>query len=229
MKNSTQTFPLRRTAFTLIELLVVIAVIAILAALLFPAMTGVKKGQKIKLAQAELAQLETAIENYKSKRGTYPPDNPNSAIINPLFFELKGTLLSNVGGVMTYKTLDGSGEIKTTEFSGIFSNPSLTGFVNFSASAKGDDDKAAAQSFLTDLKPKQSGVGNTSYPLIKVLACSVQVEQLPYPLPSSDPPGLNPWCYVSSHPTNNVNSYDLWVDLVIGGKTYRVSNWSNKP
>ncbi len=230
MKNSNQTFPLQRTAFTLIELLVVIAVIAILAALLFPAFSGIKKNQKLSLAKAELAQLETAIEAYKSKRGTYPPDNPKSNLINPLFFELKGTLLTTSGGVVTYKALDGSAEIKTTEFSGFYSNPSLTGFVNSSASAKGDDDKAAAQNFLTDLKPKQSGVGNTAYPLVKILSCSIQVEEpANYPLTSSDPPGLNPWRYVSSNPTNNPNSYDLWVDLVIGGKNYRVSNWSNKP
>jgi hypothetical protein len=40
--------------------------------------------------------------------------------------------------------------------------------------------------------------------------------------------GLNPWRYVSSGPTNNPGSYDLWVDLYIGGKTYRLSNWSKE-
>ena len=230
MKNSTQIFPLRRTAFTLIELLVVIAVIAILAALLFPAMTGIKKGQKIKLAQTELAQLETAIEAYKAKRGVYPPDNPNSPLRNPLFFELKGTLRSGTGD---YTTLDGSGKILAGEFAAIFFNapsPTLAGFVNSSASAKGDDEKAAAQNYLTGLKPLQSGVVDKLFPQIKTLSCSVQVEEpANFPLTNSDPAGLNPWRYVSGHPTNNVNSYDLWVDLVIGGKNYRVSNWSNKP
>ncbi len=230
MKTLTQTPALRRAAFTLIELLVVIAVIAILAALLFPAFTGIKKNQKLSLAKAELAQLETAIENYKSKRGTYPPDNRNSPLINPLFFELKGTLRAANGD---YTTLDGSGKILAGEFATLFlnaPNPPLAGFVNSSASAKGDDEKAAAQNFLTDLKPKQSGVLNTTYPLVKVLACSVQMEEpANYLFPSSDPAGLNPWRYVSSNPTNNPNSYDLWVDLVIGGKNYRVSNWSNKP
>jgi len=30
----------------------------------------------------------------------------------------------------------------------------------------------------------------------------------------------------SSKPTNNVGSYDLWMDLAIRGKTYRISNWT---
>lgn len=228
MKNQNQTLKQCGPAFTLIELLVVIAVIAILAALIFPAFSGIKKNQKIKLAQAELAQLETAIEAYKAKRGTYPPDNPNSALINPLFFELKGTIRSAGGD---YKTLDGSGEIKASEFSGFYSNPALTGFVNSSASAKGDDEKAAAQNFLPDLKPGQSGAPNVALmPNIKVLSSSVRVDEpANYPVVGSDPAGLNPWRYVSTKPTNNVNSYDLWVDLVIGGKTNRVSNWSNRP
>jgi hypothetical protein len=40
---------------------------------------------------------------------------------------------------------------------------------------------------------------------------------------------LNPWRYNSSHPTNNTGGYDLWVDLVIRGKTNRVCNWSTLP
>jgi prepilin-type N-terminal cleavage/methylation domain-containing protein len=231
MKNSTLTSSPRRAAFTLIELLVVIAVIAILAALLFPAMTGIKKWQKIKLAQAELEKLATAIESYHAKLGIYPPDNPGNALVHPLFFELKGTLRTDLGnGTANYKTLDGTGTILASEFAAAYANPKLTGFVNSSASAKGDDDKAAAQNFIPDLKPRQSGAMDASKSLIKALACSVLVDEpASYPVVGSDPVGLNPWRYVSSHPTNNVNTYDLWVDLVIGGKTNRVSNWSNKP
>src|ERR1035441_8954511 len=63
-------------AFTLIELLVVIGVIVLLAALSFPAMQAVQRAQAVARARAELSQLETAIETYKTKLGFYPPDNP---------------------------------------------------------------------------------------------------------------------------------------------------------
>jgi hypothetical protein len=46
----------------------------------------------------------------------------------------------------------------------------------------------------------------------------------PPPVPAQ--PDINPWRYVSSKPTNNIGSYDLWMDLAIRGKTYRISNWS---
>ena len=227
MKKTFQTPSRLWAAFTLIELLVVIAVIAILAGLLFTALPGVKKNQKIKLAQAELANVETAIQAYKARRGTYPPDNPGGFLVNQLFFELKGTTLDNT---KKYQTLDGSGEISQVAAPTVLATFGVAGFVNSSASAKGDDEHAAAEAFLKNLKPNQSGAPDQSAPLVKVLACSVQVEEpANYLFPNSDPKGLNPWRYVSSHPTNNPNSYDLWVDLIIGGKKYTVSNWSNKP
>jgi hypothetical protein len=40
---------------------------------------------------------------------------------------------------------------------------------------------------------------------------------------------INPWRYVSSNPTNNTGSYDLWMDIKFGGKTNRISNWSPDP
>ena len=66
-------------AFTLIELLAVIAIMAALAALLLPVVGAVKKHQYIYNAQAEMAQLETAIDRYKAAYGFYPPDNLQSS------------------------------------------------------------------------------------------------------------------------------------------------------
>src|SRR5438093_12291165 len=68
-------FPLR-AAFTLIEMLVVIAVITILAAMIFPITRAVNRTKVRSRAQAELTQIESAIELYKAKHGFYPPDNP---------------------------------------------------------------------------------------------------------------------------------------------------------
>src|SRR5208283_1533263 len=37
---------------------------------------------------------------------------------------------------------------------------------------------------------------------------------------------ISPWSYVSTNPTNNANTYDLWMDVYYSGKTNRISNWS---
>jgi hypothetical protein len=41
---------------------------------------------------------------------------------------------------------------------------------------------------------------------------------------------MSGWSYVaktSTHsPTNNPDTFDLWVDITAGGKNYRISNWS---
>ncbi len=39
-------------------------------------------------------------------------------------------------------------------------------------------------------------------------------------------PGLNPWRYVSTQPTNNPASFDLWAEYVEGGKVKVICNWS---
>jgi prepilin-type N-terminal cleavage/methylation domain-containing protein len=225
MKNFTSPGRSSAAAFTLIEMLVVIAIIAILASLIIPIAGVVGKTRKLKLAQAELAQVEAGIDSYKSKLGFYPPDNgnPTNTTVCPLYYELIGTIGTNG----TYVTRDGASQIDTADLALFFN---VTGLANSSASAKSTDEAKASESFLTGLRPAQIGqVDPTNHPQVKVLVCTVPwpENQTPAPLPQN--PTMNPWRYTSSHPTNNAGAYDLWVDLPIGGKTYRISNWSKQP
>jgi prepilin-type N-terminal cleavage/methylation domain-containing protein len=243
--------PDRRAAFTLTELLIVISVIAILASMTVPLAGVITKNRKIKVAQAELGQIQMAIETYRAKLGFYPPDNPGNAILNPLFFELKGTMATNTGvaiqGAGAYVTLDGSSSISVANLITLFGG--VRGFMNCSKTVRGGDESTAAINFLkAGLRPNQIGkvVVNPSTAETRdaILVCSVPWQLVVVPnssppvygdppvslvLAPAQPPYLNPWRYVSSSPTNNATSYDLWVDLSIKGKIYRVSNWSRQP
>jgi prepilin-type N-terminal cleavage/methylation domain-containing protein len=110
-----------------------------------------------------------------------------------------------VGTVLSnnaYTTLDGRGSVTVAQVPVIFG---VTGFANASTSLRGTDDTPGPESFIKELKSEQI---KTNF-----LSCSEGMR----------------WNYNSSHPTNNPGSYDLWIDLKLKGKTYRVSNWSKTP
>ena len=64
--------PSRQHGFTLIELLVVITVIGVLAGLVLQTAGYAQKKAARSRAEAEIAALSAALENYKSDRGDYP-------------------------------------------------------------------------------------------------------------------------------------------------------------
>ena len=218
MKNLNPSHRPPRAAFTLVELLVVIAIMGILAALIFPAVGGIKARAARMKAQAELKQIETAIDSYKAKYGHYPPDNPRDTALNQLFYELQGTAIK--GGA--FETLDGRSSITAATALTAFG---VNGFVNCTK-AGGGDDFAAGQKFISGLKPGQYGFLSTGVGLLTTSV--IRPKNLGSALPDA-PLELNPVHYNSSSPTGNRKSYDLWVDLLISGKTNRISNWSAQP
>jgi prepilin-type N-terminal cleavage/methylation domain-containing protein len=224
----------RRGGFTLVELLVVISIIAVLAALTLSVMGGVSKRQKISIAQAEMQQIETALENYKAKYGVYPPGNPTNALANQLYYELTG-VTNTVAGPATpnYETLDGGYQLSGGDFPLIFGG--VGGIINCSKSS--GEDTVFAKNFLPGLKPSQvttSTNGNSQGQLVPYLATSVAGPDVSYQPGYAAGLGFegNPFRYVYPG-TNNPNSYDLWVQLSINSTSsttnhYLICNWSQQ-
>lgn len=221
------------TAFTLIELLVVISIIAVLAAFTIPVMHTLKRQQYIRSAQAEMQQLETALENYKAKYGAYPPSNQinnsnyaplDSAQFSQLYYELSGVTHNSTN--QTYTTLDGASTISETQYKSAFG---VGGVIN--TSMGGGEDAASAKNFLSGLSSKQFNYQVTNNGIkTTMLITSVGGPDPNYqPLNAQD---LNPFRYVYPG-VNNPNSYDLWVELSFGSSfsavnVYTLNGTTNK-
>jgi len=64
-------------AFTIVELLIVLAIILVLAGLILATSGYVQTKSKRSRAEAEIAALSAALENYKADTGIYPTDTAN--------------------------------------------------------------------------------------------------------------------------------------------------------
>lgn len=210
-----------RRAFTLIEMLVVIAIIGVLAALVTGVASGAARSRKVKRVESDLARLVTAIEDYKAAIGTYPPDN--IVIVNGvgdvrpsgLYYELVGTEYQDTPGV--FITLGGVNQIAPAQAQNYF------GRKGFQNSVPGE-----AQSFLTDIRNDQKAMLTSSQGDLRseVIVLTAPVEG-PNGVPDKNNQMVNPWKYVSSAPTNNTASFDLWAEVKIGDEIVVISNWQN--
>jgi len=217
-----------RLAFTLIELLVVISIIALLASLIVGLARYAGQSNKRSRVQAELNQVITAIEAYKAHFGHYPPDNfvASSKIVNPvtnqLFYELTGAIVDEGSGVFRARDRQ----------QGISSGLVMTYFNRDGFENAGTNPKEL-KSFISLKASQRRAISRQSLGLeIEVLAVSLDWPNDPrFPPPfnySTDPQirRVNPWRYVSTNPTNNPDSFDLWAEFVEGGKIKVICNWS---
>lgn len=219
------------SAFTLIELLTVIVVIGILAGI-GAGLAGVaNRKAKESATRAEMNKLVTAIESYRADFNQYPPDNryngTNAApALNPLYYELMGTISSNRGAI--YVTPDGFETVTTAQLQTAFH---VQGFVN--AVERPERPKTYLQSLKATHIRKVSVPGATDVQLL--------VAPVPWPakysasaplartVAGSVPSNLiaNPWQYVSTQPTNNPASFDLWADLILAKQKKVIGNWKD--
>ena len=210
-------------AFSLIELLVVIGVIIALAGLTFPVVNAVKRAQAIKRGQAELAAVEMAIQAYKEKLGYFPPDNAPNWYTNQLYYELLGCKFNGAA----FQVLDGSALIPSSQVNNAF--PTVQGIMNSAKS--GGDEVAPATKFFPNLKPNQFLTldvqgKNGTVKGVNLLGVGMSGG---YTLSGTAGGELTPFGYCSSNPRHNSKTFDVWVDILVSGKTNRLCNWSERP
>jgi prepilin-type N-terminal cleavage/methylation domain-containing protein len=245
---------LRPAAFTLIELLVVISIIAVLAGLVVGLAPMANRRMKEARIRAELAALTSAIDSYKAKYGVYPPDNydpvrkQSNPVLNSLFYELTGVLVDNQAQKLI--TVDDNVAINPDVFLTYFgregvrnSVPRIPGPDNARVKLDREQKKLLLR---REFKPSQfAEIFRTrtvpGYTDLEVLtvgysgdASGKKGNGIPWPgalAPNLHPvptnPGLNPWRYVSTSPTNNPGRYDLWAELPTGkgNNVLVIGNW----
>ncbi|MCA9053754.1 MAG: DUF1559 domain-containing protein [Planctomycetaceae bacterium] len=96
----------RTAGFTLIELLVVIAIIAILVALLLPAVQAVREAARRTQCQDHLHNMVIAVHNYMTNYGCVPPSGCYDGVTNGGTWSIHARILPFVEQNSLYQTAD---------------------------------------------------------------------------------------------------------------------------
>ncbi len=108
-----------RSAFTLIELLIAIAIIALLAALLLPAISKVRTYANRATATSEINQLAAACTKFQGDWGFYPPsvftiptriDQPGYVLLKSKYNRWNPTLMPDMVTIAPASALVGAGQ-----------------------------------------------------------------------------------------------------------------------
>lgn len=196
----TGSFTARRRApgFTLIELLVVISIIALLAGLIVGLASVASRGKVNARVKVELGQIESAINSYYKKYGFYPQDNRNDVTKPPLYYELTGINPQNAA---------------------VLGQLGIAGIAN-----------TESNNFFQNLRPMQrnpprpEASGFWSYDFAGMAEPYFLV--VPYHGPEAAG-NVNTWRYRSTKPEHNTETFDLWADVIVAGKTNRIANWKD--
>lgn len=77
----------RKSGFTLVEIMVVIALIGVILGLTISSYISARKNARDGRRRADLEQVRSALEMYRSDAGRYPTANPTNYLTSPLSYE----------------------------------------------------------------------------------------------------------------------------------------------